>query len=347
MRRAWNEAHIAVRIAARKVVRTDHEQARVLALRASVGLQRNRRKAGHRLQPFLQPRKHFRVTLRLVRRRKGMQARKARPRNGRHLRRRIQLHGAAAQRDHCGCERKIFRLQAVDVAQQFRFRVIAGEHRMLHKFGGALQFGWECCRFAGGCLVQVCSATAKRLHHLLQVRIGDRFVQRNAHAAIAKVAQVHTVRARRRQHLGNSPQMRAHTQRVKEVCCMQLASHCLQRCRQVCSLRVNTGGNALKSLRAVVNSVHGRSHSQQHLRRAQVAGGLLAPDVLLACLQCQPHGGLPVGIARDTNNAARQVALVILARGHECRMRPAKAQRYAQALRAAHSHIRAPLSRRL
>ena len=47
---AGNEADVAMRLAAARVVRADHQQAGVLALRAGVGLQRHRVVAGRRAQ---------------------------------------------------------------------------------------------------------------------------------------------------------------------------------------------------------------------------------------------------------------------------------------------------------
>ena len=45
VRRLRNQAHVAMRVAARFVILADHEQARVLALRPGVRLQRHRGEA--------------------------------------------------------------------------------------------------------------------------------------------------------------------------------------------------------------------------------------------------------------------------------------------------------------
>src|SRR6266496_1746126 len=50
-------------------------------------------------------------------------------------------------------------------------------------------------------------------------------------------------------------------------------------------VRVDARRDARDALGSVVHGVHARGHRQQHLRRADVAGRLLAADVLLARLQ--------------------------------------------------------------
>ena len=68
-------------------------------------------------------------------------------------------------------------------------------------------------------------------------------------------------------------------------------------------------GDLPQPVRAVVHGVHRRHHGQQHLRGADVAGRLLAADVLLARLQREPVGGVPGRILRDADEPAGQLAL--------------------------------------
>ena len=67
----------------------------------------------------------------------------------------------------------------------------------------------------------------------------------------------------------------------------------------------------------MVHGIHPGHHRQQHLSRADVAGGLLATDVLLTRLQRHPQRGLPVGVARQPDDPPRQQALEFIARGEE------------------------------
>ena len=70
---------------------------------------------------------------------------------------------------------------------------------------------------------------------------------------------------------------------------------------------VHAVGDRLEAVAPVVHGVHRRHHGQQHLCRADVGGGLLAADVLLAGLQREPQRGCAVGVDRDADEAARQL----------------------------------------
>ncbi len=96
----------------------------------------------------------------------------------------------------------------------------------------------------------------------------------------------------------------------------------------------------------MVGGVHGGDDGQEHLRGADVAGGLLAADMLLAGGQRQPVALLAIGIDRHTAQAAGHDALVLVARGEEGGVWPAIAHRHAEALAAAQGHVRPPLARR-
>ncbi len=92
---------------------------------------------------------------------------------------------------------------------------------------------------------------------------------------------------------------------------------------------------AVMPLGAVVDAVHRRHHGEQHLRGADVARRLLAADVLLARLQREPVGGVAVGVDRDADEAAGQLAGERVGDGHEAGVRAAEAHRHAEALRGA------------
>jgi hypothetical protein len=110
---------------------------------------------------------------------------------------------------------------------------------------------------------------------------------------------------------------------------------------------VHAPGDEREALGAVIHRVETGNHRQQHLRGADVAGGLLAADVLLARLQAMRSARLPLRINRYTDDAARHGALVIVARGEERRVRTAKAHGHAEALRAADGDVRTQFTRRL
>ncbi|MNM22943.1 hypothetical protein D3C81_333300 [compost metagenome] len=109
---------------------------------------------------------------------------------------------------------------------------------------------------------------------------------------------------------------------------------------------VGTLGDALQAGRAVVHGEHAGDVGQQHLRGADVAGGFLAADVLLAGLHGQAQGGLAEAVDRHADQAARHVALERVTGGEVGRVRATEAQWHAEALGAADGHVGAELARR-
>ena len=126
------------RLAARCVVIADDEQAGVFALRAGVRLQRDRGKPGDLGQPAFELIAQLVIAGGLIVRRKGMKPRKLRPGNRKHLRGRVQLHRAGAERDHRMAERKIARFEPADVAQHLGLGVVRVEDRVGEKIGFAI-----------------------------------------------------------------------------------------------------------------------------------------------------------------------------------------------------------------
>ena len=96
----------------------------------------------------------------------------------------------------------------------------------------------------------------------------------------------------------------------------------------------------------VIDGVHAGDDREQHLRRADVAGRAVTPDVLLARLERETVGGLPVAIDRQSSDAPRQQPLVRVRGGQEGGVRPAVAERHAEALRRADGDVRSELARR-
>ena len=89
-----------------------------------------------------------------------------------------------------------------------------------------------------------------------------------------------------------------------------------------------------------------RGHDrQQHLGGADVGGRLLAPDVLLAGLQCHTQGRCPVHIPGDADQAPGKLTLVGFMGGEERRVGTAVSQGYPKALGRAHGHVRPELTR--
>ena len=119
VRRGGDQAHIAMRLAARGVIAADRQQPGIFALRAGIRLQRDRVIAGDIAQPLFQPRKQRVIARGLLARRERMQLAEFRPGQRDHLRGGVELHGAGAQRDHGAVEREIAIAELAHVAQQF------------------------------------------------------------------------------------------------------------------------------------------------------------------------------------------------------------------------------------
>ncbi len=104
-------------------------------------------------------------------------------------------------------------------------------------------------------------------------------------------------------------------------------------------------GDAADAGGTVPHGVHAGHHGQQHLRRADVGGGLLAADVLFARLQRQAQRGVALRVLGHADQAAGHVALEGVLAGHEARVRAAKAERHAKALSRTDGDVGAPLAR--
>ncbi len=116
--------------------------------------------------------------------------------------------------------------------------------------------------------------------------------------------------------------------------------------RQQAGLQVHAARDAQQANRAVPDGVEAGHHRQQHLGGADVAGRLLAADVLLARLQRQAQGRVAGGIDAAADQTAGHLPLIGFRGGEECRVRAAEAHRHAEALRAAHDDVGPHLARR-
>ena len=134
---------------------------------------------------------------------------------------------------------------------------------------------------------------------------------------------------------------------VEEVGVHHLDSPGSQEPGEATGVLVRGGPDPAQAFGAVVDGVHRRDHRQQHLRGADVGGGPVAADVLLAGLQREAVRRTARRVHRDTHQPAGQVALQAGADGHEAGVRTAVEQRHAEALRGAHRHVGAERARRL
>ena len=137
--RGRDQANIAVPLAVGGLVGAYHQQARIFALAAGIGLQADTGVARGLAQPLAQLGVQQRVALQLVGRGKRVHVGKLGPGDGNHLAGGIELHGATAQRDHAAVQRQVFVAEAADVAQHGRLAVVAVKHGMGEKRAAAAQ----------------------------------------------------------------------------------------------------------------------------------------------------------------------------------------------------------------
>ncbi len=343
--RGRDQAHVAVAFAARFMVLLDHQEARVLALRAGVRLQRDGGVAGGGAQHGFQLGDHLAVADGLLVRRQRVDVRELGPGDRHHLGGGVELHGARAERDHGAVQRQVLVGQRAQVAQHLVLGVVAVEGRVGQVGAGADEGGREGVGDAGVQLVQVNRlAIAEHREQVGQVVAGDRFVERDADAGGVDLAQVQA--ARGGLLVDRAGVLHAHGQGVEEGLVGQLEAQLLQAGGQDGGLAVHSARDAGQALRAVVDRVHAGHHGQQHLRGADVRGRLFAADVLLAGLQRQAVGRIALGVDGDADQAARHAALELVAGGEVAGVRAAETERHAEALAVADHDVGAPFARR-
>ena len=309
-----DQADVALLVAAVAVVLADREQARELALGAGVRLQRDRVVARDRAQPALEVVDQRDVAVGLVERRERMDRRELGPGDGLHLGRRVELHRARAERDHRAIERDVAARERAQVAQHLRLGAVRAEHRMREEVRAAGERARDRVGRLGIERLDV-ALDAERAPDVLDLRpLGD-LVARDADRVGVDAQEVDAELARGRDDrigvVGD-----AHADRVEEGVVHELEAAVAQPAREDRGQPVDAARDQLEALAAVVDGVHRGHHGQQHLRRADVGGGLLAADVLLARLQREPQRRVAVGIDREADEAARQRALEAAAHAH-------------------------------
>ena len=110
---------------------------------------------------------------------------------------------------------------------------------------------------------------------------------------------------------------------------------------------MDLSGDVLKALGSMIHGVHGRDVGQQGLGGADVAGGLVSPDVLLPGLQRQAEAVMTLHVLGDPNHAARHVPHKLLLSRKEAGVRSSIAQWYSKPLAGAECDVHPKLPRRL
>src|SRR5437763_1819585 len=134
---------------------------------------------------------------------------------------------------------------------------------------------------------------------------------------------------------------------VKKCFSHQRMAKTLQASSQEAGKEMNAFRNRLQPFRPVINRVSGGHAREQGLRRADVAGGFLAADVLLAGAQRKTQSAPAARIFRDANEPPGYLTFERVSRGEEGRVRTAVTERHAKTLCAANSDVHAEFAGRL
>ena len=109
---------------------------------------------------------------------------------------------------------------------------------------------------------------------------------------------------------------------------------------------MGSSGDRAQTLGTVIRRVHRGDDSQQDLRGADVACRLLAPDVLLTCLQGEPVGEVAIGILGDTDQPSGQLPGMARVDRQVSGVRTAEAHRHTESLGGPEADVGALLARR-
>ncbi len=339
--RRGDEYHVAVTLTAALVVGADHHKTRVLARRARVGLQRASREARDDGQIALQLGDQFGIALRLVGGGEGVHVLESCQRQRLHERRGVEFHGARSERYHRIGERYVAQLQPLDVTHHVGLRVVLvedgfGEYGRTARHGGRE-------RRLGGDLHRLGLASlglgeyADHLGHLLG---RGHLVEREAHFTLRGVEEVDAARQGYVLYYGG---FGLYLYGVEYVARGELVAHRLQRVGCGCGRRVSRHGGAAQTLGTVVYAVESRHRGHQGRGGADVRGGALALDVLLAHLESHAQRAVAEAVHRDAYDASGHVALEHLAGGHVACRGASEAHRASQTLRRADGYVGAPL----
>ncbi|VUC29849.1 unnamed protein product [Clonostachys rosea] len=339
-----DEADVAVALAAALVVGLDGAQAGELALRARVGLQADLVEAGDGGQVLLQGDEHGLVAGGLLDRSEGVDVGEARVGDGEHFGGGVELHGAGAERDHGVDEGQILVSKVVNVSQKLGLGVVLVEDGVCEEGGLALEVGGDGgvgvestvqTLLNGG--VEVLLSHVEALEKLAKALQRDTLVEGEAQLGLADLAKVDV----KERSLLNGAVVSDTGGRELEVtlACNKILSQA--------GLGPDILGNGLETLGAVVDGVEGAHVGQQSLGSADVAGSLLAANVLLTSLQSKTKGWVAQSILGNTDDTTGNLALVLLGAGEESGVGTSVSQRDTKSLRAAESNVGAKFAGRL
>ena len=303
-------------LALRVLVGADGAQPGVLARGARVGLERHAGEAGDLAQDVLEGLDELGVALRLLGGREGVDAVELGPGDRDHLGRGVELHRARAEGDHAVDERDVALRQLEDVTQHLVLRLVVGEDGVRHEGGraprrrrqrGRLRLAHQVVGGEGGRL-----AEAEGGPHGGDVVDRGRLVARERELRLVEQPEVDALLVARLQHLlGRDARGRRDADGVEEGRVGRGAAEALEAGEHERRAVLAVRRDLLEALGAVVHAVERRDVGEQRLRGADVGGGLVAPDVLLARLHGHAVRGLALCVDGHADDATRHLARLV------------------------------------
>ncbi|CAI6084484.1 unnamed protein product [Clonostachys chloroleuca] len=351
-----DEADVSVRLAAALVVGLDGAEAGELTLGAGVGLQADLVEAGDGRQVLLEGGEHGLVARSLLNGGERVDVGESGVRDGEHFGGGVELHGAGAERDHGVDEGEILVSKVVDVSQKLSLGVVLVEDGVLEEGGLALEVGGDGrvgvestvqTLLDGG--IEILLSYIEALEKLAQA------LQRDTLLGLTDLAKVDVEERGLLVCVNNSIRRSLEGQGVEENGAivaetgggeLEVTLACDKILCQT-GLSPNILGNGLETLGAVVDGIEGAHVGQQSLGGADVAGGLLTANVLLASLQSEAQGRVAQSILGNTDDTSRNLALVLLGAGEESSVGASISQRNTKSLGAAEGNVGAELAGRL
>ncbi len=339
-----NKAHVALSLSLVDMVVAYHGQTAVLASSTRVGLQRHSGKTCNNGQQIFHFVNQLVPTLCLVRRRKGMDGSELAPAQRQHLGGGIQLHGAAAQRNHGTVQAQVLHLQFLHVAHHLGLAVILVEYAVGQILGGAhqvLRQGNDAGTATAGALQQFGSLSGgggQNCDNLVHIVAAGGLVNAYADALGADIAEIDMVL--QGNHFNLLGRHRAlQCQSVEESAVVLFVAVFLQFLGQNGGNAVDIAGNIANAFGTMPCGIETAHDGLQGRSSADIRCSLVAFDMLLAHTQSHTQGGITLHVHTPTNNAARECTLEGLGDGKETSVGTAKAHRQTKALVATESAV--------
>ena len=315
-------------------VAADGHQARILAGSTAVGLQGAAVKAGDDGQVVFEFADDLQGAFGLVGRGVRVQVAEFAPAERKHLHGRVELHGAAAQRNHGVGEGDVLALQHLDVAHHLGLGMVGIEDLLRQDRGLAFQEGRRLGQGRATFLAAEDRADGAGFF------AGGEFVEGELDATLARIAEVEAGGEGLFADGGGIDI--DHADRIEEVVGGEPVAGLFQFGGDGMREAPGIASDLLDALRTVPHGEHAGHRGHQGRGGADVRGGFLAFDVLLAGLEGQAHGAFAEASDRDADDAARQVAFVLISTGHPAGGRAAEAHRKAEALGGAAGDVGTP-----